>query len=187
MTGTINPHSANERKCGRLGCHSDMSVGDLIGRLFSVDIYNILIFRLSEVIHDLWNDLLHIVADLDSNFFHDLYIPLIVYAIPPGCSTTSVARNRHQDAKIIAGTNEYPWCSVVILVFFCIYLFIILMSGPVVFWQLATFQTLYLLSVIAAIFVAIRFRMQTGAKTPVGSAVIAAVLSVFGFICILLS
>lgn len=48
--------------------------------------------------------------------------------------------------------------------FFSIYLFIILMSGPVVFWQLATFQTLYLLSVIAPMFVAIRFRMQTGKK-----------------------
>lgn len=46
MTGTINPHSANERKCGRLGCHSDMSAGDLIGRQFSVNIYNILIFQI---------------------------------------------------------------------------------------------------------------------------------------------
>lgn len=72
-------------------------------------------------------------------------------------------------------------------IFICIYLLIILLSGPVIFWQLATFQIMYLLSAIAPVFVAIRLRMQTGAKTPVAGGVMAAVLSVLGFICILLS
>lgn len=71
--------------------------------------------------------------------------------------------------------------------FFCVYLLIILLSGPVLIWQLATFQSLYLLSAMAPVYVAIRLRMQTGAKTPVAGGVIAAVLSVLGFVCILLS
>lgn len=72
-------------------------------------------------------------------------------------------------------------------VFICIYLLIILLSGVVIFWQVAIFQFLYLLSVIAPVFVAVRLRMQTGTTPPVAGGVIAAVLSVLGFICILLS
>lgn len=71
-------------------------------------------------------------------------------------------------------------------VFFCVYLLIILLSGPVILWQLAIFQIIYLLSAIAPVFVAIRLRMQTGAKTPLAAGVMAAVLSVVGFTCILL-
>ena len=71
--------------------------------------------------------------------------------------------------------------------FLCIYLLIILLSGPVILWQLAIFQILYLLSAIAPVFVAIRLRMQTGARTPVAGGVLAAVLSVLGFTCILWS
>ncbi|HEI8868901.1 hypothetical protein [Serratia sp. AKBS12] len=70
--------------------------------------------------------------------------------------------------------------------FFCVYLLIILLSGPVILWQLAIFQIIYLLSAIAPVFVAIRLRMQTGAKTPLAAGVMAAVLSVVGFTCILL-
>lgn len=70
---------------------------------------------------------------------------------------------------------------------FGIYILIILLSRPLILWQLATFQILYLLSAIAPVFVAIRLRLQTGAKTPVVGGVTAAVLSVLGFICLLLS
>ncbi|WP_273908643.1 hypothetical protein [Enterobacter bugandensis] len=69
-------------------------------------------------------------------------------------------------------------------VFLCVYLLIILLSGSINFWQLAIFQILYLLSAIAPVFVAIRLRIQTGAKTPVAGGVMAAVLSVLGFIFI---
>ena len=69
-------------------------------------------------------------------------------------------------------------------IFLCVYLLIILLSGSINFWQLAIFQILYLLSAIAPVFVAIRLRIQTGAKTPVAGGVMAAVLSVLGFIFI---
>ena len=69
-------------------------------------------------------------------------------------------------------------------VFLCVYLLIILLSGSINFWQLAIFQILYLLSAIAPVFVAIRLRIKTGAKTPVAGGVMAAVLSVLGFIFI---
>ncbi len=71
--------------------------------------------------------------------------------------------------------------------FVCVFLLIILLSGPVIFWQLALFQFLYLLGAIAPVFVAIRLRMQTGAGTPVIGGVMVAALSVMGFICVLMS
>jgi len=71
--------------------------------------------------------------------------------------------------------------------FFSLFLLIILLTGPAIVWPLATFQAFYLFSVIAPVFVAIRLQMKTGAKTPVSVGIIAAALSLVGFICILLS
>lgn len=71
--------------------------------------------------------------------------------------------------------------------FFCVYLLTILLSGPVLMWQLVVFQAFYVFSTLAPVTVAIRLRLQTGAKTPVVGGAIATALSVLGFICILLS
>ncbi|HGM5813168.1 hypothetical protein QP585_24075 [Serratia ureilytica] len=71
--------------------------------------------------------------------------------------------------------------------FFCVYLLTILLSGPVLMWQLVVFQAFYVFSTLAPVTVAIRLRLQTGAKTPVVGGAMAAALSVLGFICILLS
>ena len=67
------------------------------------------------------------------------------------------------------------------------FLLLLLLSKPVIFWQLATFQLLYLLAAIAPVVVAMRLRRQTGARTPVVSGALAALLSVLGFACITLS
>ncbi|WP_273908515.1 hypothetical protein [Enterobacter bugandensis] len=69
---------------------------------------------------------------------------------------------------------------------FCVYLLTLLLSGPVVVWQLATFQLLYLFSAVAPVAVAARLRRLTGARTPLASGLVAAIFSLLGFACILL-
>lgn len=69
---------------------------------------------------------------------------------------------------------------------FSICILFLLLSEPLIIWQLITFQLLYLFSALAPVCIAMRLRTQTGAKTPVIAGAVAAALSILGFICILL-